>query len=77
MMNNSASVDVTFIVWWMVLMTGELYMCTWAIEVTTWFLMLASDMTMTVLGSFDALKIILLSLQRCDFQISTLFLSDG
>jgi len=34
-------------------------------------------MIMIVLGSFDALKIISLSLQRYDFWISTLFLSDG
>ena len=56
---SSASVDATFTIWYIVLMTGLswLWMCN--IDVTIWFLMLASITTTTERGSNDAWMVIL------------------
>ena len=43
--NNSASILVTFITWYKVLTTGLLWMWTWAIDIATSHLILASVMT--------------------------------
>ena len=57
--NSSASVVVTLTTWWIVLMTG--LSCEWicAIEVATWFLMLASEMTIEEEGLDNTLKVML------------------
>ena len=49
-MNNSASVEVVLMAWWIVLITEVSWTWIWVIDVTTWFLMLASNTTIVVLG---------------------------
>ena len=58
--NNSASVVMTLTTQWIVLMTN--LSCKWIydIEVATWFLMLASEMTMEEKGLDNVLKVMLL-----------------
>ena len=54
-----ASVDMTLTVWYIVLMTGLLWLWMWDIEATTWFLMLVSDITTAEWGSSDTWIIML------------------
>ena len=59
MAESSTSVDVMFIAWWIVfaIMFWSLHMC--EIEVVILFLILASNMTMIVLGfEIESLKIL-------------------
>ena len=62
--NNLALVDITFTIWWIVLMTRLPWTWTWAIEVVIWFLILVSDTTTTVSRLDKAWKVISLSLHK-------------
>ena len=73
--NNSALVEMIFVEWWIVLITGELWEWIWAIEVTILFLMFASDIMIADLESIKVLNTTSLSFLICDFLELTLFLS--
>ena len=49
--NNSASVEVMLMAWWIVLTTEVLWTWIWAMDIATWFLMFGSNTTTAVLGS--------------------------
>lgn len=74
MVKNSASVEVMFIVWWIILMTELSWMWIYAIDVVTWFFILVSNTITAVLGSDDVWNIILLSLQIYVFMLSSFLL---
>ena len=61
--NSLASVVNTLMAWWHVLMISWLNEWIYKIEVATWFLMLASDMTIQAKGSEDVEMMISSSLQ--------------
>jgi len=61
--NSSASVEVTLMVWWIVLAMILLLEQVWYIEVAMLFLILASEITITVLESKQKSSKILSSLQ--------------
>ena len=71
---SSDSIEVTSIAWWIVLMTRLLWVWICAIEVATWFFMLASNTMIAVLESKNALNMILSSFQICAFLLSLFLL---
>ena len=61
MANNSTSIDVILMAWWS-FFKGLLKEWTWAINVIMLFLTLVSEITITVFGSDNALKMSSLNL---------------
>ena len=62
MANNSTSIDVILMAWWSFFFKGLLKEWTWAMNVIMLFLTLVSEMTITVFGSDNALKMSSLNL---------------
>ena len=71
----STSVEVILTAWWIILMTGLLYVWTCAIEVVTLFLMLASKTTMVVYESDNDWRETLSRLCKWLLTLFLLFLS--
>ena len=67
MANNSTSVLVTWMVWWIVFINGLSNTCIWAIDVVTLFLMLTSE-TMMVIEEDDEFSRTILS-SSCSYDL--------
>jgi len=74
MVKSSASVEVTLVVWWIVLMIGLLWTWIYAIEVATLYLILASEMTRVCEWFNEDIIVILLSLWEWSSRLLSLHL---
>jgi len=67
-------VNMTFTAWWIVLMIGLLWTWMWAINMATWFFILASNITTTTCRSVDTWRVTLSRLYKWFLTLSLLFL---